>query len=396
MDPPHSGPRDRKASIDVFRGLAVIGMILVTNPGSYATVYPALLHAEWNGWTPADMIFPSFLFAAGMALTFSLRSRMVRGDTAGKLVVHVCRRSGLLLVIGLALNAFPRFDLETLRLPGVLQRIALCYFCGALLYLACDRLFSREPRRAGRAAMVAIASVTLALLAGYWALLKAVPVPGFGAGRLDSLGNLPAYLDRRCFGIRHLWPWGLTPSYGVTYDPEGLLSTLPAIATLLSGVLAGEWLRSVRPDRVKILVLGGVGVVALVLGMALDPLMPINKRLWTSTFVLFSDGVALLSFAVCSGIAQSGWGAGWTWPARVFGSNALLSFVLASVLTSLLDLVHLGGGASIGPTSHEWGYRSFARALTPYNASLAYAIAIVVPNLVLMSWWYRRRLFVRF
>jgi predicted acyltransferase len=231
----------RLVSLDVFRGLTIAGMILVTNPGLWSAVYWPLLHADWNGWTPADMIFPSFLVAVGIAMTLSFRTRMERGDTRAKLIWHVIRRSVIIFVIGLALNAFPQFDLHTLRIPGILQRIALCYLCGSLLYLYVAVGRERSDGLATRARMRAtvISGTIIAILIGYWLLLMLVPVPGFGPGRLDSLGNLGAYIDRSLLGTRHLWQWGVTPSYGVTYDPEGLLSTVPAIATLLMGILVG-------------------------------------------------------------------------------------------------------------------------------------------------------------
>src|SRR5271170_6637068 len=240
-DTTSSTPRksERLVSLDVYRGLTIAGMILVTDPGTYSAVYWPLLHAPWNGWTPTDMIFPSFLFISGVAMTFSFAARTERGEARRQVAVHLVWRAALLIVIGLVLNGFPLFHLHTLRIPGILQRIALCYLGGGLLYLACNA-------KTRRTRFSILAGVILAILAGYWAALKLVPVPGFGVGRLDSLGSLPAYIDRAVFGTNHLWAYGLTPGYGVTYDPEGLLSTLPAMTNLLMGVLAGELLRAKR------------------------------------------------------------------------------------------------------------------------------------------------------
>jgi predicted acyltransferase len=388
----------RIVSLDVFRGLTVMGMILVTNPGTYSAVYRPLLHADWNGWTPTDMIFPSFLFATGVAITLSFASRMGRGDRPEALGVHILRRSGILFALGLFLNAFPQFDLHHLRIPGVLQRIALCYLCGGLLYLYLVRRkeqSDKAPERA-RTRFSWLAGVTLAILIVYWALLKLVPVPGFGAGRLDSLGNLGAYIDRTLLGTRHMWPWGLTPSYGVTYDPEGLLSTLPAIATLLIGILAGEWMQSRHSGARKALGLVGAGFVLLLLGWLLNPLLPINKKLWTSTFVLFSSGFSLVTFSLCYWLVDLRRRRWWTFPALVFGTNAILSFALTSVLTALTDLIHVGGGTDKAPTFHEWGYSDvFSRAFSPYHASLAYAMTIVLLNLAIVWLLYRKRIFLR-
>jgi len=279
--------QERLVSLDVYRGLAVAGMILVMNAGNWSTVYWPLLHATWNGWTPTDMIFPSFLFIVGVSMTFSFASRLAKGASRAGLAWHVVRRSAILCVLGFFLNAVPTFDLTTLRIPGVLQRIALCYLIGGLLDLAVER------RR-----VAVIAGVAAALLIGYWAMLRFVPVPGFGAGRLDSLGNLDAYVDRAIFGVRHLWPYGLTPGHGVTYDPEGLLSTIPAVTNLLLGILAGGWLRSERSGPRRVAGLAVAGAAVMLGGWLLNPVVPINKRIWASSFALFSGGFGLLALAL--------------------------------------------------------------------------------------------------
>jgi predicted acyltransferase len=273
-----------------------------------------------------------------------------------------------------------------LRIPGVLQRIALCYLCGSLLYLAVGA--------ARRTAI--IAGVTIAIMGLYWVLLTLVPVPGFGRGRLDSLGNLGAYLDRAILGVRHMWVWGLTPSYGVTYDPEGILSTLPATATLLIGILAGEWIRSGHPAKRKILSLAVAGAALAAGGWLLNPLLPINKRLWTSTFVLFSGGISLLLFTLCYAVIDVWRAKWWTAPALVFGTNAIAAFALSNVITSLTDLIHVPAAQGTALTLHQWGYQSvFAPWLSPVHASLAYAAAIVLVNLALLAPLYRRRIFLR-
>ncbi len=385
----------RLISLDVLRGLAVAGMILVTDPGTYSAVYWPLLHSQWNGVTPTDMIFPAFLFAVGIAITLSFSSRIRRGYSTARLARHVLIRSALLFLIGLAINGFPDYNLHTIRIPGVLQRIALCYLCGSILYLGILRAFggestSRKPR------VAVLASITILLLAGYWLLLKLVPVPGFGPGRLDSLGNLGAYLDRSIFGVRHLWAYGTTPGYGVTFDPEGLLSTIPAIATLLIGILTGEWLRTDRSPGRKALTFAGVGLGLAITGYLLHPLLPINKKLWTSTFALFSGGVSLVSFSFLYWILDIKRWRWWTPPALVFGTNAILGFVLSSVITTLTDTIHITpeGGSAI--TFHTFAYRyGFATWLQPLHASLAYAIAIVILNLALICPLYRRRIFLR-
>ena len=377
---------ERLVSLDVYRGLTIAGMILVTDPGTYSAIYWPLRHAEWNGWTPTDMIFPSFLFISGVAMTFSFALRSARGETSGKIATHLVWRAVLLIVIGLVLNGFPLFHLHTLRIPGILQRIAVCYLGGGLLYLACSA-------KTLRTKVSILTGVIFAIFAGYWAVLMLIPVPGFGAGRLDSLGNLPAYIDRAVFGVNHLWAYGLTPGYGVTYDPEGLLSTLPALTLLLTGILVGEWLRVKSSPVRKALAILAVGIVLLLAGRLLDPLLPMNKRIFTTTFALFSIGFSMIAFSVCYWIVDIRC---WRWltaPALIFGTNAIFAFALSTMITSLFDLIRVGSDRL---TLHAWGdsHLSFSW-LSPIHASLAYALVIVGLNLTIVSILYQRRIFVR-
>ena len=188
-------------------------------------------------------------------------------------------------------------------------------------------------------ALIAVFAVTL--LGIYWALLKLATVPGFGAGHLDSLGNIAAYVDRSALGTRHMWIWGVTPGHGVTFDPEGLLSTLPAIASLLIGMIAGEWLQTEYSANRKALILAAVGIVLALAGWLLHPLLPINKKLWTSTFALFSGGVSLLTFAALYSVLDVKRWRWWTSPFLVLGTNAMLAFVLSNVITTLTDRVRI-------------------------------------------------------
>jgi predicted acyltransferase len=284
----------RLVSLDVFRGLTVAAMILVTNPGTYSAVYWPLLHAEWRGWTLTDMIFPSFLFIVGVSMTLSFASRQERRETRSSLARHLLMRVVLLIAIGLFLNGFPFFDLHTLRIPGVLQRIALCYLIGGLFYLSLLPA-SGNGAASTRRRVWALSAAIIVLVLGYWLTLRYFPVPGFGPNRFDSFGNLGAYIDRGVFGTRHMWPYGTTPGYGVTFDPEGLLSTLPATANLLVGLLTGELLRTRRSGLRKAVVLGLAGMVLFSLGMALGPVLPIVKKIWTSSFVLLSAGFSLMA-----------------------------------------------------------------------------------------------------
>lgn len=377
-------------SLDVFRGLTIAGMVLVNDPGSWNAVYWPLDHAEWNGWTPTDLIFPFFLFIMGVAMTFSFASRVDRGDSRMKLAWHVLRRSATIFAIGLFLNGFPRFHLHTIRIPGVLQRIAVCYLCAGLLYLACRR---RETLPDGkiraRTNLAAIGAVAVVLLAGYWAVLKFVSVPGYGVGRLDPEGNLGAYIDRAVMG-GHLW------SQSKTWDPEGILSTFPAVATVLLGIFIGEWLRSNRTGARKAVGMAVAGAVLLIVGRALHPFFPINKKLWTSTFVLFTGGFAMLLLSFFYWLVDLRRWRAWTAPLLAFGTNAIFAFVLADFLAILSIVIHVSGGDGTRVSLHGWFYdKFFTPYFSAYHASLAFAIFYVLLNLALVWPLYRKRIFIR-
>ncbi len=365
-------------------------MILVNDPGSWSHIYPPLEHADWNGWTPTDLIFPFFLFIVGVSLTLSFAARIARGASRRALAIHVVRRSALIFAIGLLLNGFPDFDLGSIRIMGVLQRIALCYLVSGLLHLA---TFQREPAPDGttrvRANLRVTAAVAIALLVGYWAVMTFVPVPGYGAGRLGKEDNLGAYIDRTLMP-GHLW------SESVTWDPEGILSTFPAIASLLIGILAGEWLRSARRDRQKVTGLASAGLALLVLGRLLHPFFPINKNLWTSTFVLFTGGFAMLALALCYWLVDVRAWRKWTPPFLVFGMNAILAYAVAALVSEVstdFDFLTVHGHET---TLHGWLYsRLFIPHASPVNASLAFGIFFTIVIFVIMWPFYRAKLFLK-
>jgi predicted acyltransferase len=380
----------RMVSLDVFRGATIAAMILVNDPGSWSHIYPPLEHAEWNGWTPTDLIFPFFLFIVGVSLTLSFASRIARGITRRTLAIHVVRRSALIFAIGLFLNGFPGFDFSAIRIMGVLQRIALCYLVAGLLYLA---TFQRAPSPDGpvrvRAHLWVTAAVAVALLVGYWALMTFVPVPGYGAGHLGKEDNLGAYIDRTLMR-GHLW------GESVTWDPEGILSTIPAIASLLIGMFAGEWLRSDRRPGRKALGLAAAGLALLVIGRLLHPYFPINKNLWTSSFVLFTGGFAMLALALCYWIVDVRARRVWTWPFLVFGMNAILAYALAALVSEVstdFEFLHFQGRET---TLHGWIYdKYFLPHASPVNASLAFGIFFVLVIFLLLWPFYRGKVFLR-
>jgi predicted acyltransferase len=363
----------RLLSLDIFRGLTVGGMLLVNNPGSWEHIYPPLEHAAWNGWTPTDLVFPFFLFIVGVAIPYALGRRLEQGAPRGSLVGRILFRAALIVALGVFLNAFPRFDWHLLRLPGVLQRIGLVYACTALVYLWTSWRVQ--------------ALICAVLLASYWLAMMLVPVPGVGAGSLLPDANLAQYLDSAVFGV-HMWR--------EHWDPEGLLSTIPAIGTALFGVMVGTWLRSERPPTEKALGLLLAGGAGIVLGMIWDHWFPINKNLWTSSYAVFTAGIAAQVLGALYAVADI-WGyRRWAWPSLVLGSNALLVFGLSGLLARVLILTRVTDGSErVGLGG--WIYMHlFVTWAGPLNGSLAYAVAFVLLFIALLAMPYRRGWYLRF
>ena len=379
----------RLVSLDAFRGLCVAGMLLVTDPGTYRAIYPQLRHADWRGGTVADMIFPGFLFAVGVATPLALGGRLAREASRGAVWLGVLRRAVLLVVIGLVLNLYPTFSVETLRLPGILQRIGICFLAAATVWLLMERW--TFPWR-----VMGLLSVGAVLLLVYGAVLLRVSVPGYGAGHLDELRNLPGYVDRAVFTVPHLWPYGtaVVPGQGtrVTFDPEGVLSTLGAMASTLLGVVMGEVLRwrARLPGQVMA---GLVGVAAGLIGVGvmLDPVMPVIKKIWTPSFAMVSSGVVLLVFlAAYWALDVRGWRRGLI-PFLIFGTNAIASFTLGGLVTGTLSAWRVDG---LG--AYEWiDRRLFGLWLPARAGSLAYAICVVAVECAVIGVLYQKRIFLR-
>src|SRR5687768_10346269 len=376
--------RERLVALDVFRGLTIAGMLLVNNPGTWGAIYPPLRHATWHGWTPTDLIFPFFLFIVGITTHLSLAARRARGDDDRTLVRQVLRRGGLIILFGLLLSGFPflpkyGFDLSTMRIPGVLQRIGVAYIAAALLTL-----------RTSAKTQLAIVS---ALLLGYWAVMTLVPVPGTGAVGAVALatpdGSLAAWLDRTLLG-HHLW------RVSKTWDPEGILSTLPAIATAMLGVFAGRWIASPRPLIERIASLFAMGSIAMVAGLMWNWWFPINKSLWTSSYVLFTAGMAAVAIATCLWLIDVKRVAWWTKPFVVFGVNPILAFVgsgmMARLMASIIKVERDGQSVSLQRAIYE---PAFASWLAPMNASLLYALCFVAFWFVILGILYRKGVFLK-
>jgi predicted acyltransferase len=357
-----SSKPERLMSLDLFRGLTVAAMILVNDPGDGPSAYAPLKHSVWNGWTPTDLVFPFFLFIVGVAMAFSFRSRLDRGESRSRLLQHVLWRGLVLFALGVFLNGFPNhYHLATLRIYGVLQRIAICYVITALLELW-----------TGWRTQIAVA---LACLAGYWILMRYVSVPGFGVPThdiplLDPDRNVVAWLDRKLL-MGHL--------YERTRDPEGVLSNIPSVATCLLGLLTGKWMKTANSARIKTVAMIAAGICAVVLGRTMHLWFPINKKLWTSSFVLLTAGLALIFLATLYWLSDVKQHRGlWTRPILVFGTNAIAAYFLSEALAATLDSIAIAPGGSAPVTIHDYAYTHwFAPLGTPANASLLYALAYV-------------------
>ena len=370
---PNTPPSDAKrlVSLDVFRGITIAGMILVNNPGTWQHIYWPLRHAEWDGWTPTDLVFPFFLFIVGVAIPLAFGNRLDSGRSTRDLYFKIIKRTLIIFGIGLFLNAFPYFGLSDLRIPGVLQRIAICYFFASIIFL--------------NTRVAAQIAITIGLLIVYWLLVTFVPAPGFAAGDLTKEGSLPSFVDRVVFGPNHVW------SQAKVYDPEGLLSTVPALCTALIGVLTGQWLRTEKTRYEKAAGIFVAGAVCLAIGWGWNSFFPINKALWTSSYVLFSGGLALQFLAFCYWLIDIKGYRRWSKPFEVFGMNAIALYVGAGLMAELFGVIQIQG-VPLG----AWIYRNaFASWASPINASLAFAISFVLVWLVLMWILYRRRIFIK-
>jgi predicted acyltransferase len=368
----------RLRSLDVFRGATIAGMILVNTPGDWGSTYAPLLHAPWHGWTPTDLVFPFFLFAVGVAIPLALARRMDEsGGDLGPLHRQIIRRTLILLALGLLLSWFPLVgrDWSTIRIPGVLQRIAVVYLCASLAYL------HLRPR--------ARWLLSGGLLAAYWLALEWVPVPGHGAGELGPEGNLAAWVDSLVLG-EHTWRHAPGPG-----DPEGILSTVPAVVSALAGVFTGEWLRSSAESRDKLIGLFVHGNLLLAAGLALSAWMPINKNLWTSTYVIFTSGFALVILGLGHFFVDLRGRTGWALPFEVFGKNSIVAFVGSGLMARVLAMVHWRSGDTT-VTLKGWLYDGMLASWLPGEvASLAWALLFVGLWLALMGVLYRRRIFIK-
>lgn len=397
--------RERLLALDVFRGLTVAGMLLVNDPGTWSAIYPPLEHAAWHGWTPTDLIFPFFLFIAGVTTHLSLEGRRARGDDDATLRRQIIRRGLLIFLIGFMVNGFPYFTwtdiqgvadptflqrvvnrLYNWRIMGVLQRIGLAYmFAGLLSY--------------GRTVKQQVLTIVV-LLYGYWFAMTLLPVPDTGTLGQLAIGQpsttLAAWFDRLLldwtrFGLgNHIWTGGRT------WDPEGFFSTIPAIATAMLGNLAGQWLGAKRALSERLNGLFAAGALGMMAGLMWSWSFPINKGIWTSSYVLFCAGMAAMAIATIMWLVDVHQMKRWTKPFVIYGLNPTVAFVgsgiMARCIYSIFKVNYDGQQIALQAAVYRSGFASW---LEPKNASLAFALSFVLFWFVILYVLYRRNIVLK-
>jgi predicted acyltransferase len=373
----------RLISLDVVRGITIAFMIMVNNnggPGSWGFMN----HAQWNGLTATDLVFPTFVLVVGAAIAFSFESRLKRGATRTQLAWHTVKRAVILFLFGIVVNNFPFFALVHMRFYGVLQRIAVCYLVVGLFYLWDRRVWTK----------VAVAAV---LLVGYWVLLRWVPVPGAGMpGRdfpfMDRTQNMVSWLDRLLMP-HHLY---LDPPDHNVRDPEGLLSDLPAIGTALIGLLTGLWLREARAVKTKAAGLAAAAVACLGCGYLWSLWFPLNKNMWTSSYVLVAAGWSLALLTVVFWMVElRGWRKGWTWPWLVFGSNAIVAYMISELLPGVLEHIAIPVGGKHESLQVFLSAPIFAHIPNAGWAAFAYSVSYTAVCFVPVWVLYRKKIFLK-
>lgn len=426
--------QQRLISLDAFRGVTIAGMVLVNNPGTWSSIYAPLKHAEWHGITPTDYIFPFFLFIVGIAIPMALGKRIAEGIT-NDVYLKIVTRAATIFALGLIMSALPFFnftdteipyllkiaaflglsaalfyylwgktkiaaiiagsvfavltilwlagyvfipyDVATMRIPGVLQRIAVSYLIVSILYIHTN--WKQQTM------------IGCGLLLLYWFLMTTIPVPGCEVTTIDDKAcNLAAYLDRLILGEAHIW------RSAKVFDPEGILSTIPAIVTTISGVLTGTWLTTKRGDLEKVSGLFFFGVVLVAVGWMWNWIFPFNKALWTSSYTLYTSGLALCFLGFCYWLIDIKGYKRWAKPFIIFGVNALALFVFSGILARLLALIKVTASDGASVSLQKWIFDTiFLSVAAPINASLMFAVGYILFWLFLMWLLYRRRIYIK-
>jgi predicted acyltransferase len=366
--------QNRIISLDIFRGLTIMAMIIVNTPGSWSYSYPILQHSHWNGCTPTDLVFPFFIFAMGFSSVLSITKRLQKGASKRSLFLQLLRRSAIIFLLGLIVNSFPFNHLADIRVLGVLQRIAIVNLvCGLFLIYADVKI---------------LWYVSAALLAGYWALMTLVPVPDFGPSNLEPTTNLAAWFDRLILG-NHVWEWTKV------YDPEGILSTFPALVSGFIGVLAGNAFRKADNERDKLINLLVYGNILIICGIFWGLTFPINKQLWTSSYVLYTSGLAMVVLGICYWIADIRKIRQFAPPFLAFGMNPITAYFGSEIGVIILGMIQVNSSGS-QVSLYDWLFSQYlSTGLSPINASLLGALLYAGFWLLVVSIMYRRKIVVK-
>ena len=374
----------RLSSLDVFRGITIAAMILANMAGVADDVYRPLSHSEWHGCTPTDLIFPCFLFIVGVAMTFSLSKYTAENKPTKAVYLRILRRTAILFILGLVLNGFWNqgvwtFDLSSIRLMGVLQRIALTYLFASLIVL-------KLPRKSQWL-------VAGGLLIAYWLTMMYIPVPDYGAGVLTREGNFGAFIDRLIIPKAHLYKGD---GFNFMGDPEGLFSTIPAIVSVLAGYFTGEWIKDKKQATSQTsmdLVL--FGLCCLVIAIIWDVSFPINKKIWTSSYVLFTSGWALMLLAACYELIEVRLIKRWSKPFEIMGLNAIALFVASVFLIKIIAKTQLGTGET-AVSIYNWIYHNiFASWSGNFNGSFLFALVTLLFWYGVAVLMYQKRWFIK-
>ncbi|SMO40661.1 acyltransferase family protein [Solitalea koreensis] len=367
----------RLVSLDVFRGITVAAMILVNNPGSWSHIYAPLEHAHWNGCTPTDLIFPFFLFIVGVSIVYAISGKKDDITLHPAAIKSIAIRSLKLFALGFFLSLYPKFNFETVRILGVLQRIGIVFLVASLIYLKSDRK--------------TIIWLFGSFLVVYYLLMNFMPVPGAGPANLEPETNLAAWIDRLILTTNHTW------ALSKTWDPEGLLSTVPAISTALFGVLVGIWMKRKDVDAVnKVVWMFVYGAAAIVAGLIWDMFFPINKSLWTSSYVLYAGGLATAALALCYWLIDIQGHKQFTKPFVAFGVNAITAFFLSAFIVKTLWLIKLTNAKGEQVNILKYLYDlCIVPYFSPINASLIHALIWVVLLMALMLFMYKRKIIIK-
>lgn len=365
----------RLLSLDAFRGATIAAMILVNNPGDWGHIYPPLRHAEWNGCTYTDWIFPFFLYIVGVAMTYSFARQVELGADSRRLFLKIARRATIIFGLGLFLNGFPYFHLDTLRIPGVLQRIAICYLVCSFIML--------------NASIRAQVTWLVGFLVAYWVGMQFLPVPGVGAGVLEPDRNFSNWLDSVLLP-GHMW------SFTKTWDPEGVFSTLPAFSTTLFGVLAGHWLRSEQSREAKTAWMFVAGNLMVLVGLVVGIWLPINKSIWTSSYSVYTAGWATIVLATSYWLIDVQGYRRMAHPFVIYGTNAIAAYVLSGVVARLLGEIKVAGtDGRLIPLKLAIFQSVYLPVATPVNASLLFAVTFVGAMFLVVWGMYRRGWFLK-